>query len=142
MENKVFVWAIVMVFAVSILFNTGDLTGQATKDLGPIITVQNSLVNVGSNLNVNARNLESTSNEFYILNENGRYTGQRFFSRTSRCERVSTKNYECESQYKVPISLLPDGDYYIQVKDRKGSLVGNKAFFTIKGSKYLASGRS
>ncbi|MAG45648.1 MAG: hypothetical protein CMH63_02660 [Nanoarchaeota archaeon] len=142
MENKILMWAIVMIFAISILFNTGDLTGEATKDLGPILTISNTLVSAGSTLNVNVRNLQSTSNEFYILNENGRYTGQRFFSRTSRCEKVSGKNYECNPQYRVPMSLLPYGDYYIQVKDRKGRLVGNKAYFTIMGSKYVGSGRS
>ena len=144
MENKVLIWAIVLILAVSVIFNLGDPTGYATKTLEPSLRVLNSIVKAGSNLNIDARNVQTTQ-EFYILNENGHYTGQRFFSRASKCEKkCQTINreyqcgYECSLSYRISTSLLPDGKYYVQTKDKRtGTLIGNKAHFTITDSKYV-----
>lgn len=138
MENKILIWLIVMVLAVSILFNLGDLTGYATKaeaDKGPVIFVKNpaALVKIGSKLQLNVKNMEATSQSFVILKEDKiSYAGRTFTARSSDCKRdLKTKKYECDIEHPIPFSGFPNGNYYVQSKDRRGRLTGIPALFTI-----------
>ena len=134
MENKIIIWAIALILMVSVIFNIGNPTGNVVSSPQPIISIPNNQVMAGSVVDINIRNMQSTTQEFYILDADKDYTGERFFSRSSRCDKVG-KTYECNLQYRIPISALSDGKYYVQAKDRKGILVGNTEPFIVSGSK-------
>lgn len=137
MEKKVLFWAIGLVLALSLLFSLGGFTGYVTKTLTPVVTISNPIVKAGETLNVEVTNAQ-TSQEYRIYKEDGTYTGQRFFTQTSRCQRIKSSYYTCQLQYTTSPSLLPDGEYYIQAKNKRtGEPLGNKDYFTITGSAYI-----
>ena len=134
MEKNMIYWAIGITLLVSVIANIGGFTGNAAKNIEPSIYVVNPIVSPGYNLDVVAAHTQSLQQEFKIFEAvTNRYTGNRFFSRLSKCERQKTGDYTCNLDYKIP-SSMPAGNYYIQaISAREVKLVGNKAPFTITG---------
>jgi len=134
MEKNVIAWAIGITLLVSVVANLGSFTGNAAKNLEPFLSVANPAVAPGYNLQIVAGNSQ-TSQEYQIFDAlTDRYTGSRFFSRASRCERQKNVGaYVCNLEYNIPGSMKA-GNYYVQAKDkREVKLVGNKAYFTVTG---------
>ena len=132
-QRNILIWAIGIVLFISIISNTGDLTGNVINEREVSVSVLTPVVEKGSVLHISV-NYADAGQEFYILNSNGEYIGHRFFSRSSKCERRSFNNLVCSMQYGIPVSGIDDGKYYVQAKDRRtGVLTGNKAPFIITG---------
>ena len=131
MEKNLIFWIVGIVVLAAVLFNLGGFTGNVTKEVEqPLLTIKNPGVRQGYNLEVNIRNI-GTTQEMKIFTEAGDYTGKRFFTRATRCERQSNGMNECNAQFRIPPSLTP-GRYYVQAKYmRTGELIGNKALFTV-----------
>ncbi len=132
MEKNLIFWIIGIVVLAAVLFNLDGFTGNVTKDVEqPLLTVRSANVQRGYALQVNARNVGGSNQEFKIFTESGQYTGKRFFSRVTACEVQKNKMRECEVEYKISPSMA-SGRYYVQAKDKRtGELFGNKALFTV-----------
>ncbi|MBI2507613.1 hypothetical protein HYV89_01535 [Candidatus Woesearchaeota archaeon] len=135
MEKNIVFWVIGIIVLAAVLFNLGGLssTGNVTKGVSPepVVTVINSPVRQGVQMQVSVRDAETTSQEFKIYTRDGGYTGKRFFARSSRCgSRKVSGTYDCDLEYAVSTSMS-SGTYYAQAKNRRGSMVGNKAMFTV-----------
>ena len=133
-KNKIF-WVIGIIVLAAVLFNLGGLasTGNVAKNtkMDPVVTITNSPVRQGVQMQVSVRDAETTSHEFKVFTRDGEYTGKRFFARASRCgNRKASGTYDCDLEYTISTAMSP-GTYYVQAKDRKGNMVGNKALFTI-----------
>ena len=133
MEKNMIAWAIGITLLVSVVANMGSFTGNAAKVIEPSLYVSNPVVSPGHNLQIVAANAQ-TSQEYQIFDSlTNRYTGSRFFSRASKCQRQSVGAYTCNLEYKIPSSMA-SGNYYVQARDKtEVKLVGNKAPFTVTG---------
>ncbi|MBI2105818.1 hypothetical protein HYT56_03200 [Candidatus Woesearchaeota archaeon] len=132
MERNVLLWAVGIIVAAAFLFNIDGLTGNVAKaKIDPVVTVTNSPVMQGFSVLVSVRDAETTSQEFKIYEVDGEYTAKRFFARASKCSsRKVSGTYDCDLEYKIP-TTMSSGSYYIQAKNRRGEMVGNKALFTV-----------
>jgi hypothetical protein len=140
-KNKTVVLAAVAILAIAfIAVNFENITGNYL-DRSPVLTILTPEVKAGTYLVFNAKNTALTQ-EYRIHYPNERFTGVRFESTRGDCKRATAGNYDCVVRYRLPISALSNGDYYIQAKsDRSGNLIGNKINFILTDSKYLESGR-
>lgn len=148
MEKNVIFWIIGIIVVAAVFFNLGDFTANVAKSGVPItrepfLRVLTSTVSAGSNLLVNVDNIGSlSSSRLQIFYQDGTYSGVSFPIPRGDCNFASAGRYNCQTSYKVPHSILPNGQYYVQVKsDSSGDVVGNKGFFTIKNSQYQETGR-
>jgi len=132
MEKNVLFWAIGIIVVAAFLFNVGEFTGSVAKaKIDPVVTITNSPVMQGFSVLVSVRDGETTSQEFKIYESSGKYTGKRFFARASKCSsRKAAGTYDCDLEYKIPAAMNA-GSYYVQAKNRRGEMVGNKALFTV-----------
>lgn len=141
-------WMIGIVLVTAVLFNVENLTANVAKSgtlvaKEPVLRILNPNVAAGTNLMIKVSNIKSlTSSRLNLFNEVGRYSGISFPIGRGDCEFASAGYYNCETNYNVPHSILPNGRYYTQVKtDSSGNVVGNKAYFIISGSQYKETGR-
>ncbi len=141
-------WMIGIIVVGAVLFNLEDLTANVAKSgtptaKEPVLRVFNPNVIAGNDLIIKASNMRSlTSSRINIFENNGRYSGVSFPIGRGDCKFASAGYYDCETNFNVPHSILPDGRYYAQVKsDSSGGVMGNKAFFTISNSQYQETGR-
>ena len=141
-------WMIGIIVVAAVLFNLEDFTANVAKSgtpagKEPVLRVLNPNIAAGANLIIKVSNIKAlTSSRLNIFEEDNRYSGVSFPIGRGDCEFASAGYYNCETSFNVPHSMLPDGRYYIQVKsDQSGSVIGNKAFFTIENSQYQKTGR-
>jgi hypothetical protein len=130
MEKNIIYWVMGIVILAAVFFNLGDFTGNVAKDVEPTLIVTNTNVRAGYDLQITAKNI-ATSQELKVFQESGKYTGKRFFTRASRCDRMGSGIYTCSLEYTTPTSMAP-GRYYVQAKDKRtGEMEGNQALFNI-----------
>lgn len=148
MERNTIFWGIGIVLALAVIFSITNPTANVTKSgtqnvKEPVLKILNPNINVGSNLIIKVENIKSlTSSRLNIFYPNERYSGVSFPIGRGDCEFASAGYYNCETTFNIPISILPNGRYYLQVKsDQSGEVIGNKAFFTIENSQYQETGR-
>ena len=148
MEKKVVFWIIGIVVVAAVLFNMDSLTSNVAKSgkavtKEPYLSVLTPTVQAGSDIVVKIRNIKSlSSSRLQIFSSDESYSGTSFPIPGGDCKSVSAGYYDCESSFNIPGSLLPNGRYYIQVKnDASGSVVGNQALFNIENSEYQETGR-
>jgi len=142
-ETKHMLWgAVLIAVLVSLLFSVGDFTGNVVGEKEPVLKVLTSVVNAGSSLKLDVKDVKGNQ-EFLVFDAlSDRYAGFRFFTRPSQCKRTAPGLYNCDVSAQVPFSTMPNGRYYVQAKDaRSGELYGNKASFTLANSKYQTTGR-
>jgi len=134
----------------AVVFSFQSLTANVAKSgtpavKSPILKVlnANAAVSAGKDLLIKADNIKSlSSSKLYIYSEDESYSGVSFEFGTGDCESATAGYYGCEAGFNFPISQLPDGRYFVQVKDdASGGLIGNKVFFTVSDSKYQETGR-
>lgn len=144
-KNKILIWAVVIILAVFVLFNL-DFTGNLARsgissEKTPLLKVLTPTVQAGSSLLIKADNLRSNQ-RIQIHYPDGTYSGISFPVGKGDCEFASAGYYNCKTSYDIPHSILPDGNYYVQVKsDSQGRVIGNKDAFKIINSKYQKTGR-
>lgn len=132
MEKNIVFWIIGIVLLVAVLSGLGGFTGNVAKNIEqqPLLSLKNPNVKQGHLLEVSIRNI-GTTQELKIFKESGVYTGNRFFTRATRCVKQKEGMNECSAQFRIPPSMSM-GRYYIQAKNmRNGELMGNKVLFTV-----------
>ncbi|MBI2105819.1 hypothetical protein HYT56_03205 [Candidatus Woesearchaeota archaeon] len=150
MEKKTIFWILGVVVVAVVIFNLSNFTANVAKSGTPAVKVpvlkvlnSDAAVSAGSDLVVSADNIKSSSSsKLYVYSEYESYTGISFEFGIGDCKFATAGYYGCEAGFNIPISELPNGKYFIQVKDdASGELIGNKAFFTVSDSKYQETGR-